>query len=317
MTEETLTRDNLLLSRPNKPNRFAINCTQSLPPEVAQYVQACLSANTLRAYEADIRHFLGWGGQIPSTELEVASYLAAHAAFQKLSTLRRRLAAIAKAHSAHGHVDVTRGPLIKATLQGIKRTRGAAQVGAMPIDGDQLRFVLSRMGDRLQDIRDRALLLLGLAGGFRRSELVGLNVEDLEQSARGARITLRKSKTDQAQVGRTLGIAITGGSDCPVGALNAWLSAADIRSGPLFRPVDRYGNVKGTRLSGEAVSLIVKRRVPGSASAGTVSAHSLRAGYVTAAANHGTPLWKIRRQTGHKSDDGVQRYIRNTDYHLP
>ncbi len=170
------------------------------------------------------------------------------------------------------------------------------------------------MGDSLRDVRDRALLLVGFAGAFRRSELSDVSFTDLEWVPGGIAIVLRRSKTDQERRGRRVGIGRGQGAMCPVAALDAWLAAARIAEGPLFRAVSRHGQVSERRLSPEAVALVVKARVATAGlDPGRYSGHSLRAGLVTSAARDGVPTWRIREQTGHRSEAMLQRYIRDAD----
>jgi len=167
------------------------------------------------------------------------------------------------------------------------------------------------VGDGLKDIRDRALLLIGFAGALRRSELAGLDVGDIERVRQGIVLTLRRSKTDQDRQGRKIGIPFGRTRWCPVLAFDAWLAASGITAGAIFRPVDRHGHIQEARLSGEAVSLVVRERT---AAAGLdpspYSGHSLRAGLATSAAQAGVPTWRIKAQTRHASDAMLNRYIR-------
>ena len=168
------------------------------------------------------------------------------------------------------------------------------------------------MGSRLKDVRDRALLLLGFAGGFRRSELIGLNCNDVVLVRQGLEVTLRRSKTDQKGAGRKIGIPHGRGRWCPVVALDQWRVASGITEGALFRPVDRHHRVGPKRLSAEAVCLVVRERVKAAGiDPGNYSGHSLRAGLATSAAQAGVSSWKIRQQTGHASDDMLAKYIRD------
>ena len=177
---------------------------------------------------------------------------------------------------------------------------------------EDLFAVLAATGETLKDSRDRALLLIGFAGGFRRSELVAINCSDVERVRQGIVVHVRRSKTDQEGVGRKIGIPHGRTRWCPVTALTEWIESAGIDDGPVFRPVDRHGYVDGARLSGEAVSLVIKSRVM---AAGLdpvqYSGHSLRAGLATSAAAAGVSSWKIRQQTGHASDAMLARYIRD------
>ncbi len=284
---------------------------------VATYVAHGLAESTRRGYAADLRHFRAWGGRIPASAELVASYLVAHAEILKASTLTRRLAAIASAHTMLGKDSPTRSPLIRATLRGIRRVHGSSQKQAKPLTPQLLRVILrSRHGEcPWRQIRDRALLLTGFAGGFRRSELAQITPRDLTFSRKGVSITLRHSKTDPAGKGRVVALPSSGGSLCPVNALRAWLTrlrsnCPDAEGKALFRRIDRYGHLGGP-LGAAAVGPILQKRLAlcGMASTG-FSAHSLRAGLVTSAALAGVPIWSIQRQTGHRSEAMVHRYIR-------
>jgi integrase len=308
-----LTSDNPYLSRPtNDP--FRIAPTDELPEQVAGYVIDSLAANTRRAYLSDLAHFEGWGGRIPADDTLVASYLAANAETLSVATLVRRLSSISKAHAARGVLNPVRAELVRATLRGIKRRRGSAQREAKPLLKDDLFAILDAVGDTLKDARDRALLLIGFAGGFRRSELVAIDIGAIEFVRQGAIITVPRSKTDQLGAGRKVGIPLGRTRHCPVGALEGWNTRAGLSAGPVFRPLSRHGRIIGTRLSGEAVSLIIKERVAAAGIDPTgYSGHSLRAGLATSAAQAGVPVFKIKAQTGHASYAMVCRYIRNSD----
>jgi len=171
---------------------------------------------------------------------------------------------------------------------------------------------IAGLGDRLKDHRDRALLLIGFAGAFRRSELVGIAVADIERVPQGIVITLPRSKTDQDGQGRKVAIPFGRTRHCPVKALDLWLTEAGICVGPVFRPVTRHDHLGEGALTAEAVSLILRVRLE---SAGYdpegFSGHSLRAGLATSAAQAGVPTHRIRAQTGHASDTMLARYIRD------
>ena len=292
-------------------------CTEALRAEVEAYVQAGIAPATKRAYRADLDHFEAWGGTIPATDAQVAAYLADHAAVLKVSTLTRRLAAVSIAHDARDLPNPVRTPLVRATMRGIRREHGAAQRQAKPLLREDLFVVLGAMGDRLKDLRDRALLLIGFAGGLRRSELAAINLIDFERVREGIILTIRRSKTDQDGVGRRIGIPFGRTIHCPVRALENWLSAARIEDGPVFRPVDRHGRVSASRLSGEAVSLIVRDRMAAAGFDPTgYSGHSLRAGFATSATRAGVSTFKIRQQTGHASDAMLSRYVREGELFL-
>lgn len=314
---EDLTRDNTLLSGPIFDGSCAVNCTTSLPQLVVDLVRESLAENTRRAYAADLAHFEAWGGSIPASDIVVASYLAVHADLLSPATLVRRLATISKAHTGSGLLSPTGSELVRATMRGIKKRQGTAQDQARPLLRDDLMYVLDKLGDSLRDTRDRALLLLGFAGGFRRSELIGLDVTDIEHVRQGIVVHLRRSKTDQLGAGRKIGVPLGRTRHCPVAALDQWIKGSAIQSGPLFTSVNRGGHVVGCRLSGEAVSLVVKQRVAAAGfNTSRFSGHSLRAGFATSAAQAGVSSVKIRAQTGHASDAMLIRYIREGDLFL-
>jgi integrase len=259
-----------------------------------------------------LRHFQAWGGRFPETAERLASYLTEHATLLKVATMQRRLASISVVHEAQGLANPVRSPLIRATMRGIRRQHGGAQRRANPLLRDDLFAVLSTMGNSTKDMRDRALLLLGFAGAFRRSELVSIDRADVEHVRQGLIITLRRSKTDQDGVGRKLGIPFGRSMWCPVAALECWLDAGRVESGPLFRPVDRHGHVSCARLSPEAVCIVVRERVAGAGYRPELySGHSLRSGLATSAAQAGVASWRIRQQTGHSSDAMLARYVRD------
>ena len=293
----------------------AVDCTKapdSIPDKVAALVQASIADNTRRAYRSDLDHFAAWGGALPAEPALVASYLAAHAEILSVATLVRRIATISKAHEARGLPNPCLFEIVRATLRGIKCTRGIAQREAKPLLREDLFRVLDAMGEGIKDARDRALLLIGFAGGFRRSEIVGLDCADIERVRQGLIVTLGRSKTDQEGAGRKVGMPFGRTRYCPVLALDGWLAISGIEAGPIFRPVDRHERVDRERLSAEAVSLVVKERVAAASIDPTgFSGHSLRAGFATSATRAGVSTFKIRQQTGHASDTMLARYVRD------
>lgn len=318
-----LTRDNLQLSRHtnelcvSSPFQSLQSASLECHTDVERYVRHSISPNTRRAYIADLNHFEEWGGSVPASPTVVASYLAAYACVLSVSTLVRRVASISKAHEACGHLNPCRAEIVRATLHGIKRTRGTAQHQAMPLLREDLLLVLDSLGNGIKDVRDRALLLLGFAGAFRRSELVGLDHADLQRVRQGLVVTLRFCKTDQRGAGRKIGIPNGRSRQCPVSALEAWLNLSSIQSGPVFRPVDRHRRIQERRLSGEAVSLMVKERVAAvGIDPSRYSGHSLRAGFATSAAQAGVSTLKIKAQTGHATDAMLARYVRDGELFL-
>ena len=310
MPGNVLTRDNPQLQGPASGIQipFAINCKT-----VLGYLSSSLSANTRVAYLSDLNHFERWGGAIPASDVTVAEYIAAHAESLAVATLVRKLSSISKAHKAKGLASPTDAELVRGTIRGIKRTHGCGQREAKPLLRDDLFTVLDAMaGGGLKALRDRALLLTGFAGGFRRSELVGLDTCDIEHVRQGVILHLRRSKTDQEGHGQKIGIPHGRTRWCPVVALESWLSVSGITEGAVFRPVDRHGRIQHARLSGEAVALVVRERVAATGiDPANYSGHSLRAGLATSAAQAGVPTWRIRQQTRHASDAMLSRYIRS------
>jgi integrase len=221
----------------------------------------------------------------------VACFVADLARTAKPSTIDLRLAAISAAHRAAGHDSPTKAEAVRLVRRGVRRTLGTAQPQVRPVTVPELRTMLEGLGSGPGGSRDRALLLLGFAGALRRSELVGLDVADVCEGADGLTVRLRRSKTDQEGAGRTIGIPYgSRQATCPVRAWLAWLEVSGITEGAAFRPVDRHGHVGTTRLSGQAVVLVLKRlAVRAGLDPGEVAGHSLRAGLATSAAAAGVP----------------------------
>jgi integrase len=292
------------------PSPFAINCTNEVC--VRDLIEHSVSDNTRIAYESDLKHFTAWGGTLPASPAMIASYIATHAGVHAVATITRRVATLSKAHQAMGEQNPCQAALVKATLRGLRRKQGTAQKQAKPLLKEELFAILDPLDDSTKDVRDRALLLLSFAGGFRRSEVVGLDVADIEHVRQGLIITLRHSKTDQEGAGRKIGIPHGRTRHCPVATLTAWLDRAGITQGALFCPVTRYGHLQPVRLSGDAISKVIRERL---AAVGInpegYSGHSLRAGFATSAAQAGVSTLKIRAQTGHASDAMLARYVRD------
>jgi integrase len=289
------------------------------PTERAQvYAGHSKSEATIRAYAAGWRDFLQFCEQrdaepLPAQDRTVAAYLAGLAdRGAKAATIARRLVVISQAHKAADLPSPTTSSLVSRTHAGIRRSIGTAQLGKTPTLVDDLKRMLDKLPSTRVGLRDRALLLLGFAGAFRRSELVSLDVNDLDFTRAGLIVTLRKSKTDQEGKSRRLGIPY-GSSEqtCPVRSVQAWLDSARIIDGPVFRSLDRFQRVQNARLSDKAVALIVKRRAKAvGLDPARYAGHSLRAGLATSAAAAGASERVIMSQTGHRSADMVRRYIR-------
>ncbi|MCS0590414.1 site-specific integrase [Massilia norwichensis] len=283
---------------------------------VASYAAAAQSNATTRSYDADVRHFKQYGGSIPATPTMVAEYLANFAGILAVSTLQHRLIAIHRAHTDQGLPSPVTNSLVKRTMQGIRRTFGIKQRRVTALVKDDLLEMMIHIDKQMtmRAARDKALILVGFAGAFRRSELVRLRYEDITQYDSGMELLIRRSKTDQEGAGRTVFIPYAHGNRCPVKILKRWLALADIESGPLFRPINRHDQIVGTKaLTPQSVALIVKasmRMVAGDEAAKMVAGHSLRAGYCTEAATVGMPAHIIQETTGHRSLTVLAGYIR-------
>ena len=280
---------------------------------ITELVHAALSDNSRTAYQADLKHFTAWGGTIPCSPDDVTQYLAAHAGQLSIATLSRRLVSIGKAHTSQNLLSPTKTELVKVVMRGIRRTHGVPQRQAAPaIKEDILEMVKNLAG--IKGVRDKALLLVGFAGAFRRSELVSLTVEDVEFAKQGLLINLNRSKTDQEGQGRKIAIPFARGSVCAVHSLQAWLDTSGITNGLIFRGITRHGHISEDGLTAQSVALVVKERaLAAGLDPAKYSGHSLRAGLVTSAAQAGVSSWKIRAQTGHRSDAMLARYIRDAN----
>jgi len=290
-----------------------------LPSESArEFARRSKAENTLRGYRADWRDFCGWCEAqrvtpLPASPETVASYIADCAGRLKVGSIQRRLNAIAEAHKAMDAESPTSSGIVRATLKGIRRTLGTASAQKAPAVTDDIRAMVDATGAGLIGARDRALVLLGFAGAFRRSELVGLNVEDCVFDKDGLTVTLRRSKTDQDGAGRKIGIPYGSNPEtCPVRTVQAWLEIVGIDGGPLFRSISRHGQVQPGRLSGIDVSRVVKKLAERAGlDPAKYAGHSLRAGHATSAAIAGASERSIMKQTGHRSVQMVRRYIRD------
>jgi integrase len=298
--------------------RYGLAAVEDAAARANSYASNSKSAATIRAYAAGWRDFLSFcqlhgTDPLPASEQTVAAYLAALAdRGAKAATIARRLVVISQAHKAADLPSPTTSSLVSRTHAGIRRTIGTAQTGKAPALVEDLKRMLEKVPSTRVGMRDRPLLLLGFAGGFRRSELVALDVADLEFSSAGLIVTLRRAKTDQEGRSRRIGIPY-GSSEktCPVRSVQAWLATARIVDGAVFRSLDRFQRVQPRRLSDKAVARVIKRRA---AAVGLdperYAGHSLRAGLATSAAAGGASERDIMNQTGHRSSDMVRRYIR-------
>ena len=290
---------------------------------VRRYVAAASAPATRKAYTSDWRQFELWCVEqslepLPATPAMVATYVADQAdAGKKVSTLERALVAISRAHQlAFTKDDPTKHQVVKETMKGIRRHLCTTQKKARPLLFESLKTVVAAMEhNQLREIRDIAILCLGFMTGLRRSELVALDVDDLRFDRRGMTVHVRRSKGDQVGEGRDVVVFRGSGKTCPVAAVEAWLAAAVIRTGPVFVGVDRLGRARhGKRLTDQVVRLVVKERARAAGlDEEQLSGHSLRAGLATQAALDGANLRDIAKQTGHRSERILSGYIRDAD----
>ncbi|TNC05167.1 integrase [Methylobacterium terricola] len=314
-----------------------------LPAEAAHLVEAYQRASkadaTVRAYRGDAAAFEAWCARygfrpLPANPEAVAGFLVSEAeAGRAASTIGRRLAAIKYAHKLARLLDPTEDEAVRATMKGIRRKVGTAPDQKAAATADIVTAMLMQIPDTLTGKRDKALLALGFAGAFRRSELVALDVADLREDPEGLRVLVRRSKVDQEGAGFEKAIP-TGRFIRPVALLRDWLDAAGITEGAVFRPVSRSGRVRGAamaslaenphkssdqvavppRLTTQAVANIVKRYATAvGLDASTFGAHSLRAGYITTAAERGADLARIIDQSGYRDTRTVVGYIRRAN----
>lgn len=310
--------DDTLYIEPRQPVLFAEEVEAA-----RSYARASRAAGTQRVYASDWAIFTAWcaarsAEPLPADPALVAVFLAAEAANGvSPSTIGRRLSAIAAYH-----LDANLTPpqeregsiAIKKVVAGIRRTHGVAPKRKSAADGDRLRDMLSAIkGDDLRSVRDRAVLAIGMAAALRRSELVALEVDDIELVPTGLRLTVRHSKTDQEGAGAVIAIP-EGRRIKPKELLLAWVAAAGITTGPLFLSLSAKGKVLGTRMSDKGVARVVKARA---GAAGLeiedFSGHSLRSGFITEAARQGATVFKIREVSRHKSVQVLSDYVREAE----
>jgi site-specific recombinase XerD len=289
----------------------------AISEEARRYVRRSKADNTLRTYKGawrEFEHFATGRGEsfLPATPETVIEYLAVLAEKgQKVNTIRVKLAALAWAHRTASKPDPTVYEAVKAVMAGIARELKRKPNKKEPATLAEIRVMIDTLGETLRDKRDRALLLVGFAGAFRRSELVALDVADVRFNGK-LTIQVEQSKTDQEGEGQIKTIPEIGGDLCPVAALQDWLDAANISSGAVFRRIDRHGNVLD-RLTSQSVALVVKAVAR---DAGldwrAFSGHSLRSGFVTNGIDAGASDSDIMQQTGHEDVKTMRGYRKNT-----
>ena len=280
--------------------------------------------NTLRAYKSDFKDFGAFCAKhgfnsIPTEPKVVSLYLTHLSTNSKISTLRRRLVSIGVVHKLKGHYLDTKHPIIIENLMGIKRKKGSIQTGKKPILINHLKQIINVIDEqkieKIKKLRNRTLILIGFGGGFRRTELISINYEDLDFVEEGVKITLRRSKTDQFGEGLVKGLPyFTNEKYCPVTSLKNWVNLSKIKTGPIFRRFAKSSILTGHRLTDQSVVLIIKDclKLAGIENQ-NYSGHSLRSGFATVAAESGADERSIMAMTGHKTTQMVRRYIREAN----
>jgi integrase len=290
----------------------------ALDERVTDFIVASKAPATLRAYRSDWAAFTSWCDKrslasLPAAPDTVARYLTGLAGVNAIATLQRRLTSISQAHQSAGYESPTRASVVRTTWRGIRRTFGVAPARKAPLRAADVRALVATLDlDTMGGLRDRALLVVGFAGAFRRSELVALDVEDVEWTDDGLLVTIRRSKTDQEGQGASIGLPY--GSDpatCPVRTLRTWLGTAGIDAGSVFRHVDRHGRILA-RMSGRAAAERVKRACTAAGlDARRYGGHSLRVGLITSAIEGGATEHRTMQHSRHKSVHVFRTYVRD------
>ena len=281
---------------------------KNLELETLKNLRNSKAANTLRAYQADFKDFSAFctknGLSSMPTEPKILSiYLTHLSSTSKFSTLKRRIASISVLHKMKGHYLDTKHPIIMENLHGIKRVKGTNQKTKKPILINDLKAIINSIDQMNQPdkkkIRDKAIILIGFSGGFRRSELVNIDYEDIEFVNEGVKIFVKRSKTDQSGEGMIKAIPYFDNKlFCPVTTLKNWIDFSEIKSGKIFDISDR------------SIALIIKKYASLSGlDADKYSGHSLRSGFATSTAESGAEERNIMAMTGHKTTQMVRRYI--------
>ena len=285
---------------------------KKLEDETLKNLKNSKAQNTLRAYASDFRHFRDFCidnnvKYLPSDPRIISLYLTKLAKTSKFSTLKRRIASISVIHKMKGHYLDTKHPIIIENLLGIKRVKGSNQKAKKPILINDLRLIINVLDESKQSnkrkIRDKAIILVGFSGGFRRSELVNIEYEDIEFVNEGVKIIIKRSKTDQSGEGMTKAIPyFDNKSFCPVISLKNWIDNSEIKSGKIFD------------ISDKSVALIIKKYASLSGlDPNKYGGHSLRSGFATSTAESGAEERNIMAMTGHKTTQMVRRYIQEAN----
>lgn len=295
------------------PNDGTVIPVDLLQQKHREFLAAATSENTRRTYRSAVRHFQTWGGVLPCDEVVIIRYLLEFSQSLNSRTLALRLTALSQWHAHQGFPDPASTPTVRKTLLGIGRTHGKPKKKAKALPIEDLERIVEHLTNlnTIKAKRDNALLQIGYFGGYRRSELVGLEVPQVAWEQEGLVITLARSKTDQLGQGITKAIPFGDGACCPATALRSWLDAAGITAGPIFRSITKWGEIGQEALHESSVNAVLEScaklvkldYVP------QLSSHSLRRGMATSAHRAGADFQDIKRQGGWRHDGTVQGYI--------
>ena len=285
-----------------------ITDVKNLELETLKNLKNSKAINTLRAYQSDFADFSKFCiknglNALPTEPKIISIYLTYLSKSSKFSTLKRRIASISVIHKIKGHYLDTKHPIIMENLHGIKRVKGSRQIAKKPLLISNLKIIIKVIDElkqkKIRKIRDKAIILIGFSGGFRRSELVNLEYEDIEFVPEGLKLLVRRSKTDQSGEGSLKAIPYFDNKEyCPVISLKKWLSETKISSGKIFN------------ISDKSVALIIKKyALLAGLDPKNYGGHSLRSGFATSAAEAGAEERNIMAMTGHKTTQMVRRYI--------
>ena len=284
---------------------------KSLEIETLKNLKNSKAQNTLRAYQADFKDFSSFCvkngfNPIPTEPKIIALYLTHLSSFSKFSTLKRRIASIKVVHRLKGHYIDTKHPIITENIMGIKRKLGVKQTSKKPILINDLKKIINVIDQEkyeLKKFQNKALILIGFAGGFRRSELVSIEYENVDFVTEGVKITVTKSKTDQTGIGLTKAIPyFENKTYCPVTSLSKWIEYSNINKGKIFKVSDK------------TVALTIKKYASiAGLDNSKYSGHSLRSGFATSTAEIGADERSIMAMTGHKTTQMVRRYIQEAN----
>ena len=285
---------------------------KSLHEATLNNLKSSKANNTLRAYKSDFKDFGAFCAKhglnsLPSEPKIVSLYLTHLSKNSKISTLRRRLVSISMVHKLKGHYLDTKHPIIVENLMGIRRVKGSIQKGKKPLLINDLKLLIHAIHQskekEVRKLRDKALVLIGFSGGFRRSELVNIEQDDIEFVSEGVKIYIKRSKTDQSGEGMIKAIPYFKSIEfCPVTALKNWINSFEEDQKKIFD------------ISDKSVALIIKKyaNIAGLDSK-KYAGHSLRSGFATSTAESGVEERHIMAMTGHKSTEMVRRYIKEAN----